>query len=239
MLILPDGTINFDASTATGVVRTNSASAYNAYVWPGGSTPPAAGTILQSDGTGSLFWVSNYVQTFGTTAVNAAQGAAKLPAGLIAQRPAAAAGLIRYNSEADVLEYNNGTSWLAVVAAGSPSPSIGLGLAVSGSAIKVSIPVQFGPPAAGVLPAQAVDGSLYWDNNLGILFIRYNDGSSSQWVQVVPTGGGGGGGTGTVTSVGLTSSTPSSGIIVGGSASPITSAGAFTVAIDISSLPTI
>jgi hypothetical protein len=154
---------------------------------------------------------------------------------LIAQRPAAAAGLIRYNSEADVLEYNNGTSWLAVVAAGSPSPSIGLGLAVSGSAIKVSIPVQFGPPAAGVLPAQAVDGSLYWDNNLGILFIRYNDGSSSQWVQVVPTGGGGGGGTGTVSSVGIIG-TQGIGVVSG---SPVTSSGNITLAINLATLPPI
>jgi hypothetical protein len=76
------------------------------------------------------------------------------------------------------------TGWTAV------SQQPGLGLVISGSAIKVSIPTQFGPPAAGTLPAEAVDGSLYWDNNQGLLFIRYNDGNTTQWVQVVPSGGG-------------------------------------------------
>jgi hypothetical protein len=77
-----------------------------------------------------------------------------------------------------------------VAAGGSSSPTVGLGLAVSGTAIKLSVPVKFGPPAAGTLPAEAIDGSLYWDNNLGLLFIRYNDGTSTQWVQVTPSGGG-------------------------------------------------
>jgi len=217
------------------VVRTNNPSAYNAYVWPGGATPPAAGAILQSDGTGALVWTGNYVQTFGTTALNAANGAAKLPSGLNAQRPPAAAGLIRYNSEAGVLEYNDGTSWLAVVASGPSSPTIGLGLEVDGTAIKVSIPIQFGPPAAGSLPAEAIPGSMYWDDNLGLLFIYYYDGSSYQWVQVTPSGGGGGGGT--VTSVGLASAGAQSGIAVTGATSPITTSGTYNLAIDVSNLP--
>lgn len=231
VIILPDGTINFDPTTATGVMRLNNPTAYNAYVWPSIGLPPAAGTILQSDGTGNLVWTSNYVPTTGPT------GAGQLPAGTTLQRPTTlVAGQIRYNT-AGYLEYYDGTNWIAVVGAGpSPSQTIGLGLAISGTAIKVSIPVQFGPPTAGTLPAEAIDGSLYWDNNLGLLFIRYNDGTSTQWVQVIPTGGGGGGGTGTVTSVGLTSNTATTGIVVGGSASPITSAGSYTVAIDVAAL---
>lgn len=192
--ILPDGTINFDASTATGIMRLNNPSAYNAYVWPTLAGVPAAGTILQSDGAGNLSWASNYVPTTSPT------GAANLPVGSDAQRPSGVsliAGQIRYNSQQGVLEFFDGVDWVTVVTIDptpGPSPTVGLGLVVSGTAIKVSIPIQFGPPAAGTLPAEAVDGSMYWDDNLGLLFIRYNDGTSTQWVQVVPTGGGGGGG---------------------------------------------
>ena len=229
VIILPDGTINFDASTATGVMRLNNAGAYNAYVWPTLAGAPAAGTILQSDGAGGLVWTTNYVPTTGPT------GAAQLPVGLNAQRPATpVAGEIRYNSEEDVLEYYDGSGWVAVVAADptpGPNPTIGFGLAVSGTTIKVSIACTNPAPAVGSLSTEAIDGSLYWDDNLGLLFIRYNDGTSSQWVQVTPSGGGGGG-TGTVTSVGITGT---GGITsLGG---PITSSGIITVGLSVSGLP--
>jgi hypothetical protein len=72
---------------------------------------------------------------------------------------------------------------------------------------------------------------MYWDDNLGEMFIRYNDGTSTQWVQITPSGGGGGG-TGTVTSVGITGS---GGITsVGG---PITSSGVITVGFSLPALP--
>jgi hypothetical protein len=150
-----------------------------------------------------------------------------------------AAGQIRYNSETGALEYYSGAAWVSVVSvtpSPGPNPTIGLGLAVSGTAIKVSIPIQFGPPAAGTLPAEAIDGSMYWDDNLGLLFIRYNDGTSTQWVQVTPSGGGGGG-TGTVTSVGLASAGVASGIAVSGATSPITTSGTYNLAIDVANLP--
>lgn len=229
--ILPDGTINFDSTTATGVMRLNSPGAYNAYSWPVLTGPPAAGTILQSDGTGNLIWTANYVPTTGPT------GAANLPVGLNAQRPLTpVAGQIRYNSEQGVLEYYDGSNWVAVVAVDptpGPNPTIGFGLAVSGTAIKVSIACTNPAPAVGSLPAEAIDGSLYWDDNLGLLFIYYNDGTSSQWVQVTPSGGGGGG-TGTVTSVGITGT---GGITsLGG---PITSSGIITVGLNITGLPSL
>jgi hypothetical protein len=73
----------------------------------------------------------------------------------------------------------------------SSSPLGGLGINLSGvspnEAYKLETPIQTGPPAAGTLPAQAIDGSLYWDNTQGLLFVRYDDGSSTQWVQVVPS----------------------------------------------------
>ena len=229
VLILPDGTINFDSTTATGVMRLNNPLAYNAYVWPALGSAPATGSILQSDGLGNLLWTNNYVPTTGST------GAAQLPVGLNANRPLPpAAGQIRFNSETGVLEYYDGANWVSVVAVGpTPGPTIGFGLGVSGTAVKVSTPTVSPAPASGILPAEAMDGSLYWDNVLGLLFIRYNDGTSTQWVQVTPSGGGGGG-TGTVTSVGITGT---GGITsLGG---PVTSSGIITVGLSISSLPAI
>jgi len=108
---------------------------------------------------------------------------------------------------------------------GAATSTAGLGLALSGTALKVSIPTQFGPPATGTLPAQAIDGSMYWDDTLGVMFVRYNDGSSTQWVQTNPSGGGGGGGSGTVTSVSGSGGT--TGLTLTGG--PITSSGTLTL----------
>jgi hypothetical protein len=77
-------------------------------------------------------------------------------------------------------------SWIPV---GAPIQA-GLGINLSGTSpnevYKLDVPIQFGPPPAGLLPPEAIPGSLYWDDNLGLLFIRYDDGSSTQWVQVTP-----------------------------------------------------
>ena len=180
--IASNGQISVDASTVTGLVKLNNASAYNAYVWPALAGAPAAGAILQTDGIGNLSWSTGYVQTTGST------GAALLPVGTTAQRPAVAAGEIRYNSEDGVLEYSDGVSWISVISLdpGGLNPTVGLGLAVDGESLKTSVPIQFGPPATGTLPGEAMDGSTYWDDNLGVLFIRYNDGTSTQWVQAIP-----------------------------------------------------
>lgn len=35
-------------------------------------------------------------------------------------------------------------------------------------------------------PAGPSDGNLWWNSNTGIAFIYYNDGSSSQWVELSP-----------------------------------------------------
>ena len=219
-------------------MRLNNPTAYNAYVWPGLSGAPAAGTILSSDGAGNLLWTGNYVPTVGVTPATASVGAAVLPAGGNTQRPLTSVnGYIRFNTDTDLLEYYDGTNWVSVVSVGpTPSTTVGLGLAVDGTAIKVSIPIQFGPPPAGTLPTEAIDGSMYWDDNLGLLFIRYYDGTSTQWVQVIPSGGGGGGG-GTVTSVGLASAGLQSGIAVSGATSPITTSGTYLLAIDVANLP--
>jgi hypothetical protein len=180
---------------------------------------PAAGYFRFNDDTDRMeFWdgfawttvasstSGNFVSQTVPVAPATATPNAVIPAGSTPNRqtsPAVAAGEFRYNTTIGAPEYYDGANWLSLVAAGgSSSPTVGLGLAVSGTAIKLSVPVRFGPPAAGTLPAEAIDGSLYWDNNLGLLFIRYNDGTSTQWVQVTPSGGGGGGGG--VTSVAVT-----------------------------------
>jgi hypothetical protein len=66
---------------------------------------------------------------------------------------------------------------------------LGLGLALNGGFIKLSMPVAVTPPATGTAQAQATDGSMYWDSNLGQLFVRYNDGTTTQWVAAAPPGG--------------------------------------------------
>ena len=108
----------------------------------------------------------------------------------------------------------------------------GLGINLSGTApnqvYKLSVPIQFGPPAAGTLPAQAIDGSEYWDDNLGSEFIRYNDGTSTQWVQTIPGSPGG-----TVTFVGITGTQGIS--VVSGS--PVTTSGTITLGFSLSTLP--
>jgi hypothetical protein len=95
-----------------------------------------------------------------------------------------------------------GTAPIAV-ATGTSTPvvSIGLGLgtAVNGTNIAVSIPVAGVPPAANTTATGATNGSLYWDDNLTQLFIRYSNGGTPVWVAAAPAASGGGGGT--VTSV--------------------------------------
>lgn len=57
-------------------------------------------------------------------------------------------------------------------------------------ALKVITPVTTYPPTVSADRTGAIDGSIYWDNTVGALFIRYNDGDSVQWVQAIPSNGG-------------------------------------------------
>ena len=61
-----------------------------------------------------------------------------------------------------------------------------------------------GVPIQSSAPSSPDDGDLWWDSDVGSLFIYYNDGSSAQWVEASAggAGGGGGGGTGDVAKVG-------------------------------------
>ena len=63
--IATDGTISFNASTSTGVIKTNNASAYNSYVWPATSpTTPEGGYLKVVNGT--LSWVESGTGDLGT-----------------------------------------------------------------------------------------------------------------------------------------------------------------------------
>lgn len=200
-------TIEFSDGVAwKQLVMLNNLTGYNAYIWP--NVDGAYGSFLQTDAAGTLSWSQ--------------------PAFVGSAAPSPASdGMLWFDCNVGYFKvYQSCVSpvgWTAV------SQQPGLGLVISGSAIKVSIPVQFGPPAAGTLPAESVDGSLYWDNNLGLLFIRYNDGTSTQWVQVTPSGGGG---SGTVTSVDVAGT---GGITSTGG--PITTSGVITVDFSLPSLP--
>jgi hypothetical protein len=62
----------------------------------------------------------------------------------------------------------------------------GLGTSEIDDFLKVSIPISSIPPVVGTGQLEAMEGSLYWDDNLGQLFIYYNDGNTSQWVSASP-----------------------------------------------------
>jgi hypothetical protein len=182
VIIDGDGTISFDSTSATGVMRLNNTSAFNGYVWPSGGPFPNNSIPQYTSGTGLINWTLNYVSTTGPT------GAAQAPTGGTTGRPLPpSAGQFRFNTDLGLMEVYTGTAWIPIGAA----IQAGLGINLSGTApnemYKLETPIQTGPPAAGTLPAEAIDGSLYWDDTQGLLFIRYNDGTSTQWVQVVPS----------------------------------------------------
>jgi hypothetical protein len=87
-------------------------------------------------------------------------GAAKIPAGTTAQQPASpAAGYLRFNTTTGKYEGHNGTAWAAIG---------------GGASIGTTPPSNPGP------------GDLWWSSDLGVMFVYYNDGNSSQWVSASP-----------------------------------------------------
>lgn len=116
---------------------------------------------------------------------------AVIPVGTTATRqtvPAPAQGYTRYNSTTVAMEVFDGTSWVSV---GAP-PTAGLGIDITGTVVKLKMPEAATPPTVGAAANQAIVGSMYYDVNLGVLFIYYSNGGSPVWVQI-PIGGGGGG----------------------------------------------
>jgi hypothetical protein len=83
--------------------------------------------------------------------------------------------------------YDDGTTsqWISTTGGAPPTPpAAGYGLIEEISAYKASIPALTAPPSVGTAANQATEGSMYYDNLLGVMFYLYNDGVSTQWVQV-------------------------------------------------------
>ena len=213
------GVVTIDTGT---VLTLNNPGAFNGYIWPtaagvagqslvlgagntlawsssgGGIAWTTKGQLIAATGAGAdtlvnvgangAFLAASSAATSGLAYTDSLNTSVLLPKGTTAQQPPfTTAGQIRYNIDNSNIEYSTGTAWAPV---GGSVP--GLGLVTSGTALKVSISQLTAPPAAGTGTTQSVDGSLYWDKNLGILFIRYNDGTTTQWVQAAPAAGSGG-----------------------------------------------
>jgi hypothetical protein len=159
---------------------------------PTRSTPPTVGTGAGQAIDGSLYWDVDYGALFVRYAdANSSQwvmingnnvqtGTLDFPGGPGPGATYAAPNGLTYTYD--------GTKGVWTCPAGA---QLGLGLALNGGFIKLSMPVAVTPPATGTAQAQATDGSMYWDSNLGQLFVRYNDGTTTQWVAAAPPGGAG------------------------------------------------
>ena len=111
--ILPDGIITLDSTgAATLGFLTSSITPAPVYNWS--LTPGGVSSILINDGTGNVYFDTSYIQAFPIGDPFPHTGAAAIPAGITASRPTDLAGLLRYNTDFDRLEFNNGSNWLPV-----------------------------------------------------------------------------------------------------------------------------
>jgi hypothetical protein len=109
-----DGTISFNAASATGVVKTNNPSAFNSYVWP---AAPVTGGQLTIGVNGVLSWVvrnPGFGLDLEGTAIKVS-----LPFGTVGNAPdigtnedEATTGSLYWNSESEQLFICTGTSWV-------------------------------------------------------------------------------------------------------------------------------
>ena len=86
----------------------------------------------------------------------------KMPVGTTAERPTGATGMLRYNTTNNAFEGYNGTEW---------------------GTVGGNVRVLSAAPTTNLNP-----GDLYWDTDDGKLYIYYNDGQTSQWVDASPNG---------------------------------------------------
>jgi len=111
--ILPDGTITLNSTgAATLGFLTSSITPAPVYNWS--LTPGGVSSILMNDGSGNVYFDTSYIQAFPIGDPFPHTGAAAIPAGITASRPTDLAGLLRYNTDFDRLEFNNGSNWLPV-----------------------------------------------------------------------------------------------------------------------------
>jgi len=201
------------------------------------SPAPAAGelrfntSIVELEVWNGSSWIAIPSSTTGDFVIqtNPTTGSpsAVIPAGPTGDRqtvPLPLAGYQRFNTSTSLMEVFNRTIGVTV---GAP-PTAGLGIDITGDVVKLKIPEAATPPTGGSAANQAIVGSMYYDVNLGALFIYYSNGGSPTWVQVVPDGGGS-----SVSSV-----TGTNGITVNGN-SGSAETGAVTLDFSINSLPTL
>lgn len=114
LTIAPDGTISLN-KTEAAVLGFIVSSGAPAPVLNWSTIPGTSSSVLTNDGAGNVGWTADYVQTFPIGNPFPHTGAAFLPTGTTAQRPAPAlAGYFRYNSQLQYLEWFNGGSWVPV-----------------------------------------------------------------------------------------------------------------------------
>lgn len=181
-----------DIPLNTSFIALNNPAAYNSYIWP--NADGAAGTVLTTDGAGNLSWEiarpdaglglvydGNYLKV--SLPINST------PPTVGSGQQQAVPGSVYWDSTLGQLfiYYDDGITaqWVTT----SPTPEVpdpGLGITLDGSYFKLSVPTQSAPPTAGSLSNEAVDGSLYYDSTIGQLFVRFNDGTTTQWVTTCP-----------------------------------------------------
>lgn len=122
-------TILADGSSASGTISlnpaggaalgflTSSTAPAPVYNWATGPATPQS--FLMNDSLGNLSWNTDYIPTLPVGQAFPHTGAAVLPAGLTGSRPAPQAGLLRYSTTFNRLEWSNGSAWLPL------SPSSG------------------------------------------------------------------------------------------------------------------
>ena len=86
----------------------------------------------------------------------------KMPVGTDGERPTGATGMLRFNTTSNAFEGYNGTEW---------------------GTVGGNVRVLSAAPTTNLNP-----GDLYWDTDDGKLYIYYNDGQTSQWVDASPNG---------------------------------------------------
>lgn len=178
--ILPNGeiTLNPTESASLGFLVSLVAPA-PVYTWP--TAVAAAGAVLLNNGSGTLSWSTGYVSVVPAGSTFPHTGAALLPVGNTGNRPANQAGLFRYNSILQTVEFSTATTWV-------PLPtSVGTGAnsyvqATAPSAIAVgdlwydtSISREkVWTGATWVLTVPDVIGSAGGESNLGVSTITDN-----------------------------------------------------------------
>ena len=209
ILIVDTASASGLAYTSNYVATTSATGSANIPAGPTASQPvtPATGAFRYNSDTTSLEFYNGaawetVASSSGTSFVEKTSntGSAIIPAGTTAQQDASPAnGYLRVNTTTGLLEFYNAGAWSNA----GKTLTAGLGINITSGTtdlIKAKTPIQTGPPAAGTAALQAIDGSVYWDDTTGLMFIRYNDTATTQWVQVIPVASAPAGATGSFTS---------------------------------------